>query len=134
MFSLQFTFAEEFGFGADICDAFGYGYWLIDQMHVIVDFVPKGAATGVDISKLASSAEKEAAAAVALAHATAAKKVKEEADKAAYQAAIDNGTLDEYKAAKEAAAKVAEEAAKKAAETKDGATTDAAKPATEEKK
>lgn len=22
--------AEDFGFGADICEAFGYGYWLID--------------------------------------------------------------------------------------------------------
>lgn len=88
-------------------------------MHVIVDFVPKGEKTGTDFSKLASSAEKEAASASALAGALAIKKAKDEADKNAYQAAIDNGTLDEYNAAKALAAAAAEAAAKASKEGTD---------------
>jgi len=60
--------AVDFGFGSDICEAFGYGYWLIDQMHIIVDFMPKGedSSGGVDISKLASQEAKDEAAGNAL--------------------------------------------------------------------
>lgn len=56
--------AEEFGFGNDICEAFGYGYWLIDQLYILVSFMPKGEESdgGVDISKLATQAAKDTAA------------------------------------------------------------------------
>jgi hypothetical protein len=33
--------AVEFGFGTDACEGFGYGYWLIDQLYVLVSFMPK---------------------------------------------------------------------------------------------
>jgi|ERR1719453_1513352 len=36
-----FYLGEEFGFGQDLCDAFGYGYLIIDNLHVLVSFMPK---------------------------------------------------------------------------------------------
>ena len=33
--------AEEFGFGADICEMFGYGNWVIEQLYTLVSFMPK---------------------------------------------------------------------------------------------
>jgi len=44
----------EVDFGQDTCEFFGYGYWLVDNMYIIVDFMPKGDDTGIDIMNLAS--------------------------------------------------------------------------------
>jgi len=49
--------------GADVCEAMGYGYWLVDNIYVIVDFIPIPDTTGgIDIANLATEAEKFAAA------------------------------------------------------------------------
>lgn len=37
----MYYLAEEGGFGADICEFFGYGYYVIDELHKLVDFMPK---------------------------------------------------------------------------------------------
>lgn len=82
----------EMGFGGDVCEAFGYGYWVIDNIHVIVDFIPKGGPTGIDISKIATEDAKEAAAAKAKAAAEAKIKASEAAGADALQKKIDAGT------------------------------------------
>ena len=74
-----FFLGEEFGFGTEVCEAFGYGYWLIDQLYVVVNFIPKpDSSGGKSNDKLASAAAKEAAAKTALANATASKAKLEE--------------------------------------------------------
>lgn len=48
---------------SETCEAMGYGYWLVDNIYDIVDFIPKPDTTGgVDIANLATEAEKYAAA------------------------------------------------------------------------
>lgn len=91
----------EVGFGADVCEGFGYGYWLIDQLQVLVNFMPKGEEedknginVSVDISKLASSAAKDDAASIALAAALATKNAAEEEAKDSLQAEVDAGTTE----------------------------------------
>jgi len=63
--ALYYT-AVELQFGTDMCEALGYGYWLIDQLYILVDFMPKSeeeqSNNNIDISKLASNAAKGTAA------------------------------------------------------------------------
>lgn len=91
--------SKELGIGNDICEGFGYGYWLVDQLQVLVDFMPKGDSSSggglssmLDISKLASGAAKNDAAAAALAAALGTKAAAEDAAATALQAEIDAGT------------------------------------------
>lgn len=39
LFAAAYHFSEEGGFGADICEAFGYGYVVIDELQVLVNFL-----------------------------------------------------------------------------------------------
>jgi len=69
--------------GADVCEAMGYGYYLVDNIYVIVDFIPKPDTTGgVDIANLATEAEKYAAASPDIAAALAWLEEQEEEAKA----------------------------------------------------
>ena len=61
LMACTYYLSEEIGIGTDICEFFGYGYWVIDQMKVLVDFMPKDDGSGnnplsavADIGKLAS--------------------------------------------------------------------------------
>lgn len=92
--------SDEVGIGADICEAFGYGYWVIDQLYILVDFMPKtdggdegdsGSSSMLDLGKLASAAALEGAAADALAGFNLSKATADEAAKEELQAKIDAG-------------------------------------------
>lgn len=87
--------SDEFGFGPDICEFFGYGNWVIEQLYTLVSFMPKGEeenSTG-DNSKLASQVALENAAAAALNAGAASLSAQEQAAKDALQAENEaNGT------------------------------------------
>ena len=36
--SAVYYLALEVGFGVEVCEAFGYGFYVIDAIHVLVDF------------------------------------------------------------------------------------------------
>lgn len=62
--------SAEAGIEKDICETFGYGYWVVDNLHVIVDWIPKSDTSGsVNIANLSSQAAKDAAAGDAMAQA-----------------------------------------------------------------
>lgn len=83
--------SAEAGIAADICETFGYGYWLVDNLHVIVDWIPKTDTSGVNIANLSSQAAKDAAAGDAMAQALKALEALQNAQKATVKEAIDEG-------------------------------------------
>merc|ERR1719231_1090935 len=92
--------SDEVGIGADICEAFGYGYWVIDQLYVLVDFMPKtdggdegdsGSSGMMDLGKLASAAALDSAALDALASFNISKDTADASAQAELQAKIDAG-------------------------------------------
>jgi len=57
-----FYVGEEYGFENDVCETLGYGYLVIDELAVIVNFMPVGDTSGINIANLASLGAKENAA------------------------------------------------------------------------
>ena len=94
----MYWLSAEVGIGSDICEAFGYGYWIVDNLRILVDFMPKTDGNGedssssmFDLSKLASGAALDEAALAALAGFAQAQTAAEEEQKDEIQAAIDAG-------------------------------------------
>merc|ERR1712098_420106 len=50
-----YYFGIDFGYGDALCEAFGYGYYITDALHKIVDFAPKSD-TGSNIANTSSAA------------------------------------------------------------------------------
>lgn len=131
--------------GQETCDALGYGYWLVDELYVIVDLVDKGKKTEVDISKVASAAAKEKAAKASLTVMKGARRTEAFKNMAVIESAISTGkvgtpdflktvrgrVVETYDAHSAAMKKAAAASAKALADAKakKAATTPAAKPA-----
>ena len=65
VFASIYYLAKEGDFGADMCEFFGYGYFLIDELYILVDFMSKGenddSSGGINIASLATASAKNSA-------------------------------------------------------------------------
>jgi len=64
LLAAAYYFGIDFGYGDQLCEAFGYGYYITDALHAIVDFAPK--TDQPNIANTASAAAKSDAAKDAL--------------------------------------------------------------------
>lgn len=65
LMAAAYYFGLEFGYGEKICNYLGYGYYIINALHMIVDFAPKGDDAN-DIGNTSSASAKQEAADAAL--------------------------------------------------------------------
>lgn len=81
------------GLGAEVCEALGYGYWVIAELKPMVEWFPEEEKkNGTDINNLATQAEKDAAALASVAAANEAFAALAAMQKSAVEKAISEGT------------------------------------------